>query len=122
MIPDFCLQAGDKSLATVVAHEISHSWTGNLVTNANFEHFWLNEGFTMFIQGKITGHLEGAPARDFQALQGLSELQETVRYTILNLIEEMNLLRTCVFDFIDQTSTRPAAITAATCRRSFRSY
>lgn len=37
-------QAGDKSLATVVAHEIAHSWTGNLVTNANYEHFWLNEG------------------------------------------------------------------------------
>jgi leukotriene-A4 hydrolase len=36
----FCLQAGDKSLADVVAHEIAHSWTGNLVTNKNPEHFW----------------------------------------------------------------------------------
>ena len=35
-----CLQAGDKSLADVVAHEIAHSWTGNLVTNKNPEHFW----------------------------------------------------------------------------------
>lgn len=74
----YCFKAGDKSLATVVAHEISHSWTGNLVTNANFEHFWLNEGFTMFIQGKITGRLHGAPARDFQALQGLSILRDSV--------------------------------------------
>ena len=38
------LLAGDKSLANVVAHEIAHSWTGNLVTNYNPDHFWLNEG------------------------------------------------------------------------------
>lgn len=38
------LLAGDRSLANVVAHEIAHSWTGNLVTNASWEHFWLNEG------------------------------------------------------------------------------
>ncbi|RVE56809.1 hypothetical protein OJAV_G00225040 [Oryzias javanicus] len=37
------LLAGDKSLSTVIAHEISHSWTGNLVTNKTWEHFWLNE-------------------------------------------------------------------------------
>ncbi|OTF80386.1 leukotriene A-4 hydrolase-like protein, partial [Euroglyphus maynei] len=37
------LLSGDRSLVYVIAHEISHSWTGNLVTNANFEHFWLNE-------------------------------------------------------------------------------
>ncbi len=45
--------AGDKSLVDVVAHEISHSWSGNLVTNNNWENFWLNEGFTMFLQRKI---------------------------------------------------------------------
>lgn len=72
------LIVGDKSLATVVAHEIAHSWTGNLVTNANFEHFWLNEGFTMFLEGKITGRLDGSAARDFQAIEGLSELREDV--------------------------------------------
>eukprot|EP00967_Tisochrysis_lutea_P072327 scaffold96312_cov30-Tisochrysis_lutea.AAC.3 len=37
------LDAGDRSLADVVAHEVSHSWTGNLITNATWEHFWLNE-------------------------------------------------------------------------------
>jgi leukotriene-A4 hydrolase len=41
------LLAGDRSLADVVAHEIAHSWTGNLVTNHTWEHFWLNEGWTM---------------------------------------------------------------------------
>ena len=44
------LLTGDKSNADVIAHEIAHSWTGNLVTNFNFEHFWLNEGFTVFTE------------------------------------------------------------------------
>ena len=47
------LIAGDKSLANVVAHEISHSWSGNLVTMDNWSDFWLNEGFTMFLERKI---------------------------------------------------------------------
>ncbi len=38
------LLAGDRSLADVIAHEIAHSWSGNLVTNCTWEHFWLNEG------------------------------------------------------------------------------
>lgn len=45
--------AGDRSQVYVIAHEISHSWTGNLVTNVNFGHFWLNEGFTTFLERKI---------------------------------------------------------------------
>jgi leukotriene-A4 hydrolase len=48
------LVVGDKSLVYVISHEISHSWTGNLVTNANWENFWLNEGFTTFLQRKIS--------------------------------------------------------------------
>lgn len=48
------LLAGDKSLADVIAHEIAHSWTGNLVTNATWEHFWLNEGWTVWLERKIT--------------------------------------------------------------------
>ena len=51
------LLAGDRSLASVIAHEIAHSWTGNLVTNKNFEHFWLNEGFTVFTERKIGGRM-----------------------------------------------------------------
>jgi len=47
------LIAGDRSLADVVIHEVAHSWTGNLVTNVNWQHFWLNEGATMFLQRKI---------------------------------------------------------------------
>jgi len=50
------LLAGDRSLADVVAHEISHSWTGNLVTNRTWEHFWLNEGWTVWLQRRIMIH------------------------------------------------------------------
>lgn len=52
------LLAGDRSLTNVVAHEIAHSWTGNLVTNASWEHFWLNEGWTVFLERKIIGRLQ----------------------------------------------------------------
>ncbi|KAH8409632.1 hypothetical protein KR222_011783 [Zaprionus bogoriensis] len=72
------LLAGDKSLANVVAHEIAHSWTGNLVTNKNFEHFWLNEGFTVFVESKIVGRMQGAKELDFRMLSNLTELQECV--------------------------------------------
>jgi leukotriene-A4 hydrolase len=51
------LIAGDRSLADVVAHEIAHSWTGNLVTNHTWEHFWLNEGWTVWLQRKIMARI-----------------------------------------------------------------
>lgn len=72
------LQAGDRSLADVVAHEISHSWTGNLVTNRNFEHFWLNEGFTVFLERKILAKLYGEKTRQFSAIGGLKDLKDAV--------------------------------------------
>jgi len=72
------LLSGDKSNADVIAHEIAHSWTGNLVTNVNFEHFWLNEGFTVFTERKIVGRMHGEPARHFSAILGWKDLQETV--------------------------------------------
>lgn len=49
------------------------------MTNATYEHFWLNEGLTMFLEGKIAGRMFGNAARDFHAIQGLSELQDCVR-------------------------------------------
>ena len=51
------LLAGDKSLSSVIAHEICHSWSGNLVTNNNWLDFWLNEGFTVFLQTKLFGYI-----------------------------------------------------------------
>jgi aminopeptidase N len=52
--------AGDRSLVTVVAHEVAHSWSGNLVTNATWEDFWLNEGFTDYFENRIMERLKGA--------------------------------------------------------------
>ncbi|KAI2520936.1 arginyl aminopeptidase, partial [Homo sapiens] len=59
-----CLLAGDRSLADVIIHEISHSWFGNLVTNANWGEFWLNEGFTMYAQRRISTILFGVDPDD----------------------------------------------------------
>ncbi|XP_061384257.1 leukotriene A-4 hydrolase isoform X3 [Danaus plexippus] len=77
------LLAGDRSQADVIVHEIMHSWTGNLVTNRNFEHFWLNEGFTVFLERKVAASLiadpeESRKSRDFHSLLGLQELSETI--------------------------------------------
>ena len=54
--------AGDHSLVDVVAHELAHSWTGNLVTNATMEHFWLNEGATTWAERRILEALHGEEA------------------------------------------------------------
>src|SRR5439155_12241219 len=51
--------AGDKSLVSLVAHELAHSWSGNLVTNATWSDFWLNEGFTVYVERRILEKLYG---------------------------------------------------------------
>ncbi|OJH41093.1 M1 family metallopeptidase [Cystobacter ferrugineus] len=72
------LLAGDKSLVSVVAHELAHSWTGNLVTNASAEHFWLNEGFTVFAERRIVEALYGKDVAALHATLGRGALQETL--------------------------------------------
>ena len=95
------LLAGDRSLISTIVHEMTHSWTGlcrlllspstsltfvlfclgNLVTNENWEHFWLNEGFTSFIEAKILGHLDktnGEETRKFHAAQQWQDLKTAV--------------------------------------------
>ncbi|KAF1318435.1 Leukotriene a-4 hydrolase/aminopeptidase, partial [Globisporangium splendens] len=73
------LLAGDRSLADVVAHEISHSWTGNLVTNHSWRDFWLNEGWTMWLERKIQARIYNDPlAYDLKATTGLRDLVESV--------------------------------------------
>jgi aminopeptidase N len=69
------LIAGDRSLDSVVAHELAHSWTGNLVTNANAEHFWLNEGFTVFAERRILESLSGSEAVQLHAALGRRALE-----------------------------------------------
>ena len=51
--------SGDKSLVSVIAHELAHSWSGNLVTNASWNDFWLNEGFTVYLEHRIMEYLKG---------------------------------------------------------------
>jgi leukotriene-A4 hydrolase len=70
------LLAGDRSLVNVVVHELAHSWTGNLVTNATAEHFWLNEGFTVFAERRILEALEGAETAALHAAIGYEKLLE----------------------------------------------
>jgi leukotriene-A4 hydrolase len=72
------LLAGDRSLVSVVAHELAHSWTGNLVSNASAEHFWLNEGFTVFAERRIVEALYGAEICALQAALGRRSLDEAL--------------------------------------------
>ncbi|MEE6493102.1 hypothetical protein FKM82_016737 [Ascaphus truei] len=71
-----CLLAGDRSLADVIIHEISHSWFGNLVTNANWGEFWLNEGFTMYAQRRITTEIYGPAYSCLEAATGRALLRQ----------------------------------------------
>ena len=52
--------AGDRSLVSLVAHELAHSWSGNLVTNATWSDFWLNEGVTTYVENRIMEAIYGA--------------------------------------------------------------
>ena len=62
--------AGDKSLVSLVAHELAHSWSGNLVTNATWSDFWLNEGTTTYIERRILEELYGKPRREMETMLG----------------------------------------------------
>lgn len=72
------LLAGDRSLVDVVAHELAHSWTGNLVTNATAEHFWLNEGWTVWAERRILEALHGTGTALLSWALGDSGLQESI--------------------------------------------
>jgi aminopeptidase N len=73
------LLAGDRSLVSVVAHELAHSWTGNLVSNASAEHFWLNEGFTVFAERRIVEALYGGDVCAMQAALGRRDLDDALQ-------------------------------------------
>lgn len=69
------LIAGDRSAVSVIAHELAHSWSGNLVTNATWDDFWLNEGFTVYFENRIMEKLYGKETADMLALIEFQELE-----------------------------------------------
>jgi aminopeptidase N len=70
--------AGDRSLTSLVAHELAHSWSGNLVTNATWNDFWLNEGFTVYFERRIMERLYGSSYADMLQVLGEADLRDTI--------------------------------------------
>ncbi|MGH7720085.1 MAG: M1 family metallopeptidase [Gemmatimonadaceae bacterium] len=71
--------AGDRSLVSLVAHELAHSWSGNLVTNATWSDFWLNEGFTSYIELRIMERLYGRERAAMLEQLARRDLEQAIR-------------------------------------------
>lgn len=72
------LIAGDKSLTNVVAHELAHSWSGNLVTNATWRDAWLNEGFTSYVENRVMEKLYGERRALMEQSLALQDLKRDI--------------------------------------------
>ena len=74
--------AGDRSLVALIAHELAHSWSGNLVTNSTWNDFWLNEGFTVYFEQRI-----------MEAIYGREYSEMLARLTLDGLLDEIKELK-----------------------------
>lgn len=74
--------AGDRSLVSLVAHELAHSWSGNLVTNATWPDGWLNEGFTSYIEGRIGEELFGVDVANQAEVLAWAGIQDALRTVV----------------------------------------
>lgn len=82
--------AGDRSLVALVAHELAHSWSGNLVTNATWRDFWLNEGFTVYIENRLMEEVFGPARAQMEQVLSRAELEQEMagmapRDTVLHI-------------------------------------
>ena len=71
--------AGDRSLVSLIAHELAHSWSGNLVTNATRDDFWLNEGFTSYFENRIMESMYGKRRAAMEADLAWTDMQNAVK-------------------------------------------
>lgn len=71
--------AGDRSLVALVAHELAHSWSGNLVTNATWSDFWLNESFTVYFESRIMERLYGGERARMEAMIEIADLEREMK-------------------------------------------
>jgi len=69
---------GDRSLVSLIAHELAHSWSGNLVTNSTWNDLWLNEGFTTYVERRIMEAVRGKERGDFGWAMGRKDLDEVI--------------------------------------------
>jgi len=70
---------GDQSLVSLIAHELAHSWSGNLVTNASWKDMWLNEGFTSYVENRIVEALYGREQADMENVIAQAGLRGVLR-------------------------------------------